>query len=234
MQLPPAANPPQSSGPATPANNTTSPAVKKSTLETLSEVVYVLMDDDDGGEWMCTGTLVAKDLVLTAGHCLDDRFTTITVVAPGAAGKPRITASASARMSDDYEDISEADVGFLRLDEPITLPSYAVLTDVSARVAKGEKLTAATVVRAEEDFEAAFKGVDDLAVTSTTKQGYDHGIATPFFSHGGDSGAGLFLVENGQTTHKLIGFARQPDPDVDLDHFTRVDADFLKWFAENK
>src|SRR6185436_5348880 len=40
-------------------------------LNTLTEVVYVFQRDHDGGNWMCTGTLVAKDLVVTAAHCLD-------------------------------------------------------------------------------------------------------------------------------------------------------------------
>ncbi len=107
------------------------------------------------------------------------------------------------------------------------------MLDVTERVEKGEKLTATTIVRTEEDFEAPFKSVDELALSSTTERGYDHGFGTPYFSHGGDSGAGLYLVENGQVTHKLIGVARQPEPSTKLDHFTRIDADFLAWFDGN-
>ena len=48
-----------------------------------------------------------------------------------------------------------------------------------------------------------------------------------------NSGASLFLVENGKPTHKLIGVARQPEPERNIDHFSRIDAAFTQWFAEN-
>jgi len=59
---------------------------------------------------------------------------------------------------------------------------------------------------------------------ASTSLSFEHGFATPLFTKGGDSGAGLFLVENGQITHQLIGVARQPEPSRSLDHFTRIDA----------
>lgn len=200
----------------------------------LEEVVYVFMDHYDGGHYMCTGTLVAKDIVVTAGHCLDESaFHNWEIVAPLAKGKPGVSASNPAWMGDDYEAVENPDIGFLRLDDPIELPAYATLTDITSRVEKGEKITALAIVRDKEDFEAPFKVVSGLSVTSTTKYAYSHGFGTPIFSKGGDSGAGLFLVENGQPTHKLIGVARQPDPARKLDHFTRIDADFLEWLDEN-
>ena len=51
--------------------------------ETFSEVVYVLMRDRKFSQWFCTGTLVAKDKVVTAAHCLDpNKFIRYEVVAP--------------------------------------------------------------------------------------------------------------------------------------------------------
>ena len=231
--FPPATNTPQQgTGPA--QNGTTPKPPARPALEVLSEATYVLMKDWDGGDWMCTGALVAKDIVVTAAHCLDESmFESWEIVAPLAKDKPRVSASRPMSMSYEHDDPSEPDIGFIRLDEPIILPAYAQLTDITQRVEKGEKLTATAIVRTEEEFEAPFKSVDNLALSSTTGRGYAHGFATPYFSHGGDSGAGLFLVENGQVTHKLIGIARQPEPDEELDHFTRVDADFLAWFDDN-
>ena len=231
--FPPATNTPQQgTGPA--QNGTTAKPAAKPALEVLTEATYVLMKGWDGSDWMCTGALVSKDVVVTAAHCLDESmFESWEVVAPLAKDKPRVRASNPRLMSYEFENPAEPDIGFLRLDEPIELPAYAQLTDVTQRVEKGEKLTATAIVRKEEDFEAPFKSVDGLELSSTTTRGYEHGLVTPYFSHGGDSGAGLYLVENGQVTHKLIGIARQPEPKEKLDHFTRVDADFLAWLDEH-
>jgi hypothetical protein len=220
----PAQNGTQNQEPQTPA---------KPALEVLHEAVYVLFKDWDGGDWMCTGALVAKDVVVTAGHCLDDnKFTEWSVVAPLAPNKPRVNAASAHIRSYDYENVGEPDIGFLKLEEEIELPEYAQLTDVASRIDQGENLEATTIVRTKEEFEAPFKSVDNLKLQSTTELGYQHGIATQMFSHGGDSGAGLYLVESGNPTHKLIGIARQPDPDSGLDHFTRIDSDFMDWFNE--
>jgi hypothetical protein len=235
--LPAGSQPPQGAlgnPQAPPAAQPGTPPGPKDPLSVLTEVVYVLMDGWDESQWMCTGTLVTKDLAITAAHCLDEsEFTNFRVVAPLAGSKPRVTAGGPISLSGNYRNIRNPDIGFLRLDEPIELPQYAQLTDVSARVEAGEALTAIAVVRTAEEFEAPFKSVPDLAVRSTIDVGYAHGFATPLFSHGGDSGAGLFLVENGQPTHKLIAVARQPEPDRKLDHFTRIDPGILEWFTDN-
>jgi len=231
--FPPASGQQQPTAPSgTPT--TPSPATPTDAKSILTEVVYVLMDDYDNGHWMCTGTLVAKDRVVTAAHCLDEgRFHNWTIVAPLTAKKPRVTAGRVGLLSYDYESIDNPDIGFLALDDAIDLPAYAELTDITSRVEKGEAIEAVAIVREEEEFEAPFKSVPSLKVKSTVAAGYDHGFSTQLFSHGGDSGAGLFLVENGKPTHKLIAVARQPEPDTKLDHFTRIDGAFLDWFKEN-
>jgi hypothetical protein len=200
----------------------------------LDEIVYVLIASfdgtDDGG--FCTGTLVAKDIVLTAGHCVDtDRMAGFEVVAPRAPNKPRVTASRVARFDGDYDDPSFPDIGILKLDEPIVLTHYAQMTDMTSRVETAGSVDAMAVVRTDEEPEAPLENSAILKVSSAKGFGYQHGFQTPMFSIGGDSGAGLFLVESGKPTHKLIGVARQPEPDRNIDHFTRIDATIKGWFA---
>lgn len=215
-----------------PNNNDTATGSKA--LGVIKEAVYVLMTTYDGDKYMCTGTLVAANIVVTAAHCLDDgEFQSFEIVAPFAAGQPRTGASAPQRMSTGYDDNpADPDIGFLWLDDNIELDTYAELTDISQRVESGEAIKASTIVRTEPKAESAFKSVDGLDVGSDVDRGYNHGYSTKYFSNPGDSGAGLFLIENGKVTHKLIGVARQPEKDENLDHFTRVDPDFLQWFHD--
>lgn len=224
----------QGSGSTTnPTKPQTDDTTNKPTLEVLQEEVYVLMKDFKGGDWLCTGTLVSKDRVVTAGHCLDsNEFESFLVVAPLAPGKPRVVAHNPTPMNDDYNSVENPDIGFLTLETPIELPQYGILTDVTDQVDNGT-VTATAVVRTAEELEAPFHAVDGLKVKSTTDEGYDHGFGVGLFSHGGDSGAGVFLLENGRATHKLIGVCRQPDPDTNTDELTRVDSDFLAWFKDN-
>lgn len=197
----------------------------------LPEVTYLFMQDKWRRGWMCTATLIAPDRAITAAHCLDtDEFVSWEIVAPNAPGAPRVAAISPAVFGGPYADVANPDLGVLTLTERIELPAYAELTDVTARVDAGEDVRAAAVVRTAEEPEAPFHVVDGLAVSSTVDYGYLHGFGTPMFSEGGDSGAGLFLVENGKITHALIGVARQPEPARELDHFTRIDADMLAWY----
>lgn len=216
-----------------PSKETASTPVKAPAADTgpHAEVVYVLMRDHLQRQWFCTGTLVAKNRVVTAAHCLEaDKFVGWEIVAPLAPGKPRVSASNPKVFGGSFEDVANPDIGWLTLSTDIVLPVYAQLTDVVAQVESGAKVEATAVVRTDKTPEAPLFTEETMIVSSTVQYGYEHGFGTPIFSKGGDSGAGLFLVENGKITHKLIGVARQPEPERELDHFTRVDAAFLAWY----
>ncbi|AKU96241.1 hypothetical protein AKJ09_02905 [Labilithrix luteola] len=219
--------PPTSTGdkPTTPGKN----------ADPFAPIVYVTMRDRQNGLWFCTGTLVASRKVVTAAHCLDPMFVSFKIIAPHSPIPTTVSASNPVVFGQpmDFEDVAKPDAGFLTLDSPIALDAYAALTDVVARVDAGEALEVAAVVRTAEKPQAPLEEAAHLPLSSTVEYGYLHGFGTPMFTKGGDSGAGLFLVENGVRTDKLVGIARQPEPARGIDHFTRVDADFLAWFKAN-
>jgi hypothetical protein len=125
------------------------------------------------------------------------------------------------------------DIGIVKLSSPIELPAYAELADVSARVDGGQATSVIGVVRTVEEVEAPLRKTDAMPLSSTVDLGYTHGYGVPMYSAGGDSGAGLFLIENGQMTHKVVGVEREPEPSRNLDHLTRVDAAFIQWVAQD-
>lgn len=218
---------------ATPDATATDPDV-------IAEEVWVFTYERPGAlrYWYCTGTLLSSNRVITAAHCLvpkatdNFKFTHWEIVAAQLPNKPRVTASSPKIFGGSYEDVANPDIGILTLDTPIVLQRYAEPTDVVAQVKAGTPPVLGTaIVRQQQVPQSPFVQSDTWAVTSTEQWGYMHGFGVPVFSKGGDSGAGLFLSENGKATHKLIGIARQPDYDHGVDHFSRFGADFMTWLA---
>jgi hypothetical protein len=200
---------------------------------THPEVVYVLARGATGTGF-CTGTLVARDVVVTAAHCFKSIYSSWTVVAPNAPNRPRVAASWSRMYDPNWDEPSSPDLGILALSRPIDLPAYAVLTDVSVRVDGGQKTLVNAVVRTDVKPEAPLEKTDPTPLSSTVEYGYEQGFGVPLFSKGGDSGAGMFLIEGGKMTHKLVAVIREPEPDRDIDHLSRVSRAFIEWVGDNR
>jgi hypothetical protein len=191
------------------------------------------MDGVDGYIWFCTATLVSSTVAITAAHCLQpDLFLNWKVKAPTIAGTPTVKAISVAMYDDQWADVAHPDLGIVQLESGISLPQYGVMADVSSQVDSGANVQTETIVRTAEEPEAPLHQTGAMKVSSTVKYGYDHGYGVPMYSHGGDSGAGLFLVESGQMSHKVIAIESEPDPDRNLDQLSRVEAGFIAWVGQ--
>jgi hypothetical protein len=206
---------------ATSAEDAIVPSSQDGPSSDLPEAVQIMMPN---GIDYCTGVLVKPDIVVTAAHCLLRKWTTWTVRAPFAPNAEVRRATLHGVLTRDYMDPTRSDIGALRLDAPIVLPAYGELTEIGGAVDRGETFRAVAVGRERETPRAALVRSKPLAVRSGAPDGYPTGLATEYYSLGGDSGGGLFLLDaKGRVTHRVVGFERQPDPPR-ADYFTRVDA----------
>ncbi len=232
---PGSADPTAAQVPQTPKTQTNPDETPPAVAAQLDEVVYVFARGPRGEQYFCTGALISRDVVLTASHCITSENSGYEVGAPRAPKSPRVSASSPARylggVTEDDDDPSRPDIGVLHLDEPIDLPAYAQPVDITALLSAGKSVQGLDVVRYDTEPESPLHETRPMPIQSDVDNGYPYGITTPNFSKGGDSGSGLFEVVGGKPTHRLVGIARQPEPDKNLDHFTRIDAAFLGWLA---
>ncbi len=223
---------PDDTPPPDPPGPPLDPSADPSTYSNPEEVILLMKGPTVTA--FCTGTLVAPDVVITAGHCVDpSKFASYEVVAPTLASHPRVAASRAVPYDLLWDDPAHPDLGLVKLSAPIALGVYATLTDITSRVDGAIPTQGGTIVRLEEEPESRFIRIGPFSIVSAADDGYDHSYAVPKFSHAGDSGAGIFLVANGKQTHALVAVEHTPDPARGVDHVSRVDAAFIQWVQAN-
>ena len=199
---------------------------------------------------MCTGTLIAPDVVLTAAHCIEPEF--IGTDIPGftlahdtLTSQPAYTAGTSALQHEMFDIFAEIepgvgiwyDIGLLFLAEPITSvePVKLPTTEDGALLAAGMDIEIVGYGRTSNetfDYGVMFNATTDLAEVGT----HELRISTPGAPQNchGDSG-GPGLIDFGPGPRVVGVVSRSADGTGEclgggID--TRVDA-YLDWILEH-
>ena len=157
----------------------------------------------DGG-WICSGSVIAPRVVLTAGHCVEGRssFTITTPYAKGSNGQAQTRYASGkwtnyASVTANYVNPNSPDVGLLFVDTPFQLPTWPTVSSTARYGAQ------AVNVGRINDGTASYSNLyvgSALTLTSPYGYPYSYGYASTGVTQPGDSGGPMFLTG----THTIL------------------------------
>lgn len=176
-------------------------AIKGGSLATdFPESVLLLMKVGGSPKSLCSGSLVAPTVVLTAGHCAHG-FDSWSVTAPFANGQ---TSSSTKAMTFDWHvdgdnvDPDYHDVALVLLDTPINIASYPTLA--TGPLADSSKVVNVGRINNGQLSNTALYMSKPVTVKSAASSGYPFDyMATEVIEHG-DSGGPVFIPN----THTIV------------------------------
>lgn len=168
-----------------------SPIVGGTTASAYSEAALVNMNGS-----ICSGSVIAPKVVLTAGHCVVGP-TSFNVVAPYAS--PRQTAKGVSTWTEytqtgEYVNPNKVDVAVIVLDRAINLTTYPKLAQ--SAVASGTKVV--NVGRIDDGVASStslFFG-KQVAIKPGSQWGFPKSYVTEEIIQSGDSGGPVYLADN--------------------------------------
>lgn len=176
-------------------------AIKGGSLATdYPESVLLMMKVGGTPKSLCSGSLIAPTVVLTAGHCVHG-FNSWTVTAPFAGGQTSVTTSATTydwNSGAENVDPNTHDVALVLLDTPINIAAYP--TVATAGIADGTKIVNVGRINNGQLSNTALYMSKPLAVSSASSVGYPFDYKANEIIEHGDSGGPVFLPG----THKLV------------------------------
>jgi len=188
----------------------------------------VLVDIQQNGQTTmgCSGTVIAPNVVLTAGHCVADGDGW-NITAPYASGQ---TAHGSSSATFDWtqtdDDVSpdEHDVGLVFLDAPISLATYPTIA--TAGLADGAQIvTVGRVKGGQMSRTALYQSPGSKVKSGTPSYGFKFDYAAPIVIEHGDSGGASYSVN----THMIVAVNSTGDTKTML--IARVDL-VSSWIAQ--
>jgi secreted trypsin-like serine protease len=164
------------------------------------ESVLLLMKVGGTPRSLCSGSLIAPSVVITAGHCVHG-FDSWTVTAPFAGGQTSSTTNATTfdwNSGSDNVDPDTHDVALVLLDTPITIASYPTIA--TAALADGASVVNVGRINNGSLSNSALYRSKPLPVKSAADAGYGFDyMASEVIEHG-DSGGPVFIPG----THTLV------------------------------
>ncbi len=202
-------------------DDATAEAEAKKTTQASS--VTIEMFDRAGNEMgSCSGTLVAKDLVLTAGHCAAGVAS--WKIARGSDAKSEATRAVTPwkAFGSNLSHPDHADVALLVLKKPIVLDKYPVIA--SAKLPDGAK-----AVRFHRGSASATEpGSSSVEVASAKSKGFRLNYAAKAVEGQYlDTGGAIIDAKTG----KIHGVVSGKGMKSDLLYITRVD-NYVKWITK--